>query len=116
MVDRARIAYSLRDLLAAARNLSRAQASSMFPVELNVELFYADCIFEPHASAVHGDFQFAEEVSRGAWPNPWEKAVSRKGPYGSTGLYEKNDEETVFARVGEAEFLRGVEAGFVAVA
>ena len=27
----------------------------MFPVELNVELFFADCIFEPHISAVHGD-------------------------------------------------------------
>jgi hypothetical protein len=114
--DRAHIAHSLRDLLASARNLSRAQASSMFPVELNVELFFADCIFEPHVSAVHGDFQIAEEVSHGTWPNSWEKSVSRKGPYGSTGLYEKNDEETVFVRIGEAEFLRGVEAGWVAVA
>lgn len=88
----------------------------MLPVQLNMELFFAGCIFEPHVSAVHGDFQIAEEVSHGAWPNPWEKAVSRKGPYGSTGLYEKNDEETVFSRVGEAEFLRGVEAAWVAVA
>ncbi len=112
--DRARIAHSLRDLLTAARNLSQAQASSMFPVELNVELFFADCIFEPHISAVHGDFQFAEEVSNGAWP--WGKTVSRKGPYGSTGVYEKNDKDTAFVRISEAEFFRGVESGWAGVA
>lgn len=88
----------------------------MFPVELNVELFYADCIFEPHVSAVHGDFQLAEEVSNGAWPSPWEKSVSGKGPYGNTGLYEKNDKDTAFMRIGEAEFFRGVDAGWATVA
>lgn len=111
--QRGAIATSLRKTLVAARSLSRSQARSILPVELNIELFFADCIFEPHISAVHGDFQIAESVSRGAWPG--KKEVSRKGPYGSTGLYEKNDEETVFEMVDEMEFLRGVEAGWVAV-
>ena len=87
----------------------------MFPVELNVELFFAECIFEPHVSAVHGDFQLADEVSNGMWPSPWEKSVSRKGPYGSTGLYEKNDKDTAFMRISETEFFRGVETGWAAV-
>lgn len=111
--NRSAITASLRKTLAAARNLSRSQARSILPVELNIELFFADCIFEPHASAVHGDFQIANSVSRGAWPG--RKHVSRKGPYGSTGLYEKNHEETVFEMVDEAEYLRGVEAGWLAV-
>lgn len=111
--DRGAITSSLRKTLAAARSLSRSQAKSILPVELNIELFFADCIFEPHVSAVHGDFQIAESVSRGAWPG--RRGISRKGPYGRTGLYEKSDEDTVFEMVDEKEFLRAAEAGWVAV-
>jgi len=110
--DRSAVAASLRRTLAAARALAQSQAWSILPVDLSIELFFADCIFEPHVSAVHGDFQIAETLSRGAWPAA--KEISRKGPYGSTGLYEKDYEEMVFEMVDEKEFLRGVEAGWVA--
>jgi hypothetical protein len=106
------VTSELRKLLAAARSLTRAKAASYIPTELTLELFFADCIFDPHVEAVHGDFALAEVAANGSWP--LRKALSRKGPYGSTGLYGK-DEETPFDRVPEDEYLRGLEAGYVVI-
>jgi len=53
-------------------------------------------------------------LAGGAWP-PRQRGDSRKGPYGSTGLYGKEEEESVFEQVDEEEFLRGVGAGWVGV-
>ncbi|KAL1651418.1 hypothetical protein SLS58_000758 [Diplodia intermedia] len=99
------IAEPLAELLAEARGLSEKRARGTHGVELAIELFFGGFIFEPHMKAVHGDFQIAEVESEGQWPRSHEP--SRKGPYGSTGLYGK-DEEDVFSKVDEAEFLEGV--------
>ncbi|KAL1633627.1 hypothetical protein SLS56_002775 [Neofusicoccum ribis] len=99
------IAEPLAELLSQARRLSEHRARGTHGAELAIELFFGGFIFEPHINAVHGDFQIAEVESEGQWPRSHQP--SRKGPYGSTGLYGK-DEEDVFSMVNEAEFLEGV--------
>ena len=96
---------ALQKLLQQARALVQRRAKSAIPQELYVELFFADCIFEPGFSAVHGDFALAQAVCDGQWPANVE--TSGKGPYGSTGLYEK-EEEGPFQRIDEDELLAGV--------
>lgn len=103
---------ALQKLLHQSRRLIKRRAESTFPKELYVELFFADFIFEPHAKAVHGDFGLAELASGGSWPET--RAPSRKGPYGSTGLYGK-DEEEPFERVDEDEFLAGARRNAVSI-
>ncbi|OCL01810.1 hypothetical protein AOQ84DRAFT_204085 [Glonium stellatum] len=103
---------TLQQLLQQARRLASARARSYMPKDLFVELFFADFIFEPHISSVHGDFQIAELASGGAWPTS--RTLSRKGPYGTTGLYGK-DEEGLFERVDEAEFLDGVRKNWLSI-
>jgi hypothetical protein len=95
----------LQKLLEQARSLVRRRADSVVPQELYIELFFADCIFEPGFSSVHGDFALAQVSSDGTWPANVQ--FSGKGPYGSTGLYEK-EEEGPFQRIDEDEFLAGV--------
>lgn len=106
---------SLRSLLSTARDLTTSRAMSRFPVDLYIELFFAECIFEPGFSSVHGVFPAHYLPSGGEWPN--ERWPSRKGPYGSTGLYGKEleEEEESFESVPEEEFLRGVGAGWFRV-
>jgi hypothetical protein len=103
---------ALEKLLHQARALIRRRANSIIPRELYVELFFADCIFEPSYSAVHGDFALAQLASQGAWPRTIE--ASGKGPYGSTGLYEK-EEEGPFQRIDEQEFLAGVRRKLLSI-
>ncbi|KAF1986143.1 hypothetical protein K402DRAFT_90747 [Aulographum hederae CBS 113979] len=103
----------LRALLHTARTLTTARATSISPETLRLELFHSDFIFEPQLQAVHGVFEYAALASGGAWPP--ERRDSGKGPYGSTGLYGKEEEESVFECVGEGEFLRGAGAGWVRV-
>ncbi|KAL5121222.1 hypothetical protein ACEQ8H_000690 [Pleosporales sp. CAS-2024a] len=95
----------LQQLLQQCRRLIDVCARSTIPRELYVELFFADCIFEPGYQSVHGDFAFAQISSDGSWPRTVHN--SGKGPYGSTGLYQK-DEERPFQRIDEEEFLHGV--------
>ncbi|KAF2187795.1 hypothetical protein K469DRAFT_749000 [Zopfia rhizophila CBS 207.26] len=103
---------ALQKLLQQARRLIRRRADSVIPKELYIELFFADFIFEPSFKAVHGDFQNAELVSGGVWPET--ARPSRKGPYGSTGLYGK-DEEEPFQCVDEDEFLTGARRNLVSI-
>ncbi|OCK81037.1 hypothetical protein K432DRAFT_381687 [Lepidopterella palustris CBS 459.81] len=103
---------SLQQLLDQARRLVSARANSHIPKDLYIELFFADFIFEPHVNAVHGDFQLAGLASGGSWPAT--RALSRKGPYGTTGLYGK-DEEGLFERVDEEEFIQGVKKHWVSI-
>ena len=102
----------LRKLLQQARRLTAARARSCIPAELNIEIFFADMIFDPHIRAVHGDFAEAAFVSAGTWPS--KKNVSRKGPYGSTGLYGK-DEEYLFECIDENELFSGLARNFVRI-
>ncbi|KAF2132719.1 hypothetical protein P153DRAFT_420663 [Dothidotthia symphoricarpi CBS 119687] len=95
----------LQKLLEQARSLIHRRATSIVPRELYIELFFADCIFEPGFQSVHGDFSLAQISSDGIWPH--NVSFSGKGPYGSTGLYEK-EEEGPFQRIDEDEFLAGV--------
>jgi hypothetical protein len=88
----------------------KARASGYFPEKLTLEIFFADMIFDPHDSCVHGDFQDAEYISHETWPS--EKAVSRKGPYGSTGLYGK-EEEGLFECINENELFAGLARNLV---
>lgn len=103
---------ALQKLLRQARALIDRRANSVIPRELYVELFFADCIFEPSFIAVHGDFSLAQLASSGAWPETIES--SGKGPYGSTGLYEK-EEEGPFQRIQEDEFLAGVRRKLLSI-
>lgn len=96
---------ALQKLLQQARRLITRRAESVIPCELYVELFFADCIFEPSTASVHGDFSLAQISSDGYWPQ--NATFSGKGPYGSTGLYEK-EEEGPFQRIEEDDFLMGV--------
>jgi len=103
---------ALQKLLHEARTLIRRREESVVRRELYVELFFADCIFEPSYSAVHGDFSLAQLQSNGAWPQTIEP--SGKGPYGSTGLYEK-EEEGPFQRIHENEFIDGVRRRLLSI-
>jgi len=103
---------TLQQLLQQARRLVAARSKSHNPEELYIELFFADFIFEPHLNAVHGDFQLAELASGGSWPVS--RTMSRKGPYGTTGLYGK-DEEEPFERVDEDEFMDGIRRKCVSI-
>ncbi|KAF2753253.1 hypothetical protein EJ05DRAFT_224500 [Pseudovirgaria hyperparasitica] len=98
-----------RNLLVEARALAKSKARSTIPKELFIEIFFADFIFEPHLSIVHGDFQLAELSSGSTWPADYARAPSRKGPYGSSGLWEKKEEEGIFEQLDEAEFVVGLQ-------
>ncbi|KAF2468252.1 uncharacterized protein BDR25DRAFT_291017 [Lindgomyces ingoldianus] len=103
---------ALQKLLRQARRLVHRRANSVIPKELYIELFFADCIFEPSLNGVHGDFSLAQLASGGAWPETL--SSSGKGPYGSTGLYEK-EEEGPFQRIDEEEFLGGVRRNHLSI-
>jgi len=101
---------ALKQTLEQARLLINSRAAGSFSEELRLELFFADMIFEPHLELVHGDFSEAEEMSGGDWPA--RPGPSRKGPYGSTGLYEKQD-EGMFASLSEDDLFAGMGMGLV---
>ena len=100
---------SIRATFDAARALIAAKARVRR--ELNIEIFYAGCIFEPGKGLVHGDFAVAEVSSGGQWPRA--KRVSTKGPYGSTGVYGRK--EGSWEAVGEEEWVEGVEKGWISL-
>ena len=102
---------AMKNLLKQARRLIRRRATAYYPEKLTIELFFADLIFDPHIESVHGDFSMAELVAHNTWPA--QKELSRKGPYGTTGLYEKRDEEHPFSRISEDDFFAGVERTLV---
>ena len=95
-------AEALGKLLRGARGLIRRRAKGLCAQDLHVEFFFADCIFEPGSSSVHGDFAMAQAITHGCWPA--NVSFSGKGPYGSTGLYGKQ-EHGPFQRISEDEFL-----------
>ncbi|GAM86437.1 hypothetical protein ANO11243_044510 [Dothideomycetidae sp. 11243] len=99
----------LKELLDDARGLTKARERQR--QTLDIELFFADCIFDPADSVVHGGFAMAEISSCGHWPHY--KTNSGKGPYGSTGLYGK--EEGDWDAVAETEWFRAVEAGYLRI-
>ncbi|KAK4499527.1 hypothetical protein PRZ48_010043 [Zasmidium cellare] len=102
-------ATKLRKVFAAARDLISARQRVHH--KLSVELFFAGCIFEPEKNLVHGDFVLAEIRSNGQWPQG--RQTSTKGPYGTTGVYGKEDDHNNWDAVWEDEYLRAVEAGWI---
>lgn len=102
-------ALALRRLLEQGRALIASR--SLQRRELNIELFFADCIFDIRDCVVHGDFELAEISSNGAWPVV--KTTSPKGPYGTTGLYGKD--EGTWDIVSEEEFFLAVEKGWLRI-
>ncbi|KAF2118379.1 hypothetical protein BDV96DRAFT_569793 [Lophiotrema nucula] len=103
----------LQKLLEQSRRLIRRRVESVIPKDLYVELFFADCIFEPSFSAVHGDFSLAQLTSSNTLISD-ALGSSGKGPYGSTGLYEK-EEEGPFQRLEEDVFLAGVRRKLLSI-
>ncbi|KXL46519.1 hypothetical protein M433DRAFT_69549 [Acidomyces richmondensis BFW] len=99
----------LRALLSAARDLIATRRRVRAVGGLNVEIFFAGCIFLPDKRLVHGDFTLAEIASQGDWPTF--KQASTLGPYGQTGTYGK--EEGFWAAVEEEEYFRAVEMGWL---
>lgn len=78
-------------------------------VELDIEIFINNWIFEPRRFRVHGNLDIAEVVSDGRWPP--EKTSSSKGPYGQTGLYGKD--EGPYEVVSEDVFKQGLSKHYV---
>ncbi|KAF2156446.1 hypothetical protein K461DRAFT_284876 [Myriangium duriaei CBS 260.36] len=102
-------AVHLKELLDEARILTKARERQR--KHLDVELFFADCIFDPADENVHGGFALAEISSYGHWPS-W-KTPSGKGPYGSTGLYGKDEGD--WDMITEGEWFRGIDGGYLRV-
>jgi hypothetical protein len=102
---------TLKGVLKQARRLITARARGHLPAELTLELFYANMIFDPHAHVVHGDFDEGEVFSQGGWPA--RKEISRKGPYGSTGLYGKMEEEVPYSIIKEDDLFAGLARNLV---
>lgn len=98
---------NLREVLDASRSLIVNQQRQRRRLE--IEIFFADCIFDPRDCVVDGDFAYAEISSNGTWPIT--KTSSGKGPYGSTGLYGKD--EGTWEIVEEDEFIKAVERGWL---
>ena len=103
------LAHTLSTVLSTARSLCEA----VRPRNLSVELFFAGCVFDPVPGRVHGAFGWPSLITHGAWPAVWEPSC--KGPYGSTGLYGKDDVEKIWQCVTEAEYLHGVRSGLVSL-
>lgn len=97
----------LRQVLDAARRLIVNQQRQRRALE--IEIFFADCIFDPRDCVVDGDFAYAEISSNGNWTGT--KTSSSKGPYGSTGLYGKD--EGTWEIVSEDDFVKAVEHGWL---
>jgi hypothetical protein len=102
-------AAKLRTVFAAARTL--VESRRRLGHQLSTELFFAGCIFEPEKSLVHGDFVLAEIRSNGVWPR--QRHTSTKGPYGTTGVYGKEDDGVNWDAVWEDEYLLAVENGWI---
>ena len=99
----------LRTLLDSARTLMDNQHRCKR--DLDIELFFANCIFDPRDCVVHGDFAWAQVASGGSWPVT--KTSSSKGPYGSTGLYGKDEGD--WEIVSEDEYMKAVESGWIKI-
>ena len=78
-------------------------------VELDIEIYINDWIFEPRRYRVHGNLDVAEAASDGAWPTY--KSRSSKGPYGQTGLYGKV--EGPYEVVSEDIFRQGLNKHYI---
>ncbi|KAF7185875.1 hypothetical protein HII31_12748 [Pseudocercospora fuligena] len=102
-------AEKLRKVFSAARNLIASR--NRLGHKLSIELFFAGCIFEPEKNLVHGDFVLSEIRSNGVWPRG--KQISTKGPYGTTGVYGKEEDGVNWDAVWEDEYLLAVENGWV---
>ncbi|CAK4032731.1 Hypothetical predicted protein [Lecanosticta acicola] len=102
--------HKLRHILSSAREL--IQARQRVHHQLRIEIFFAGCIFEPEKNLVHGDFLLSEVRSAGLWPGN-SAQLSTKGPYGTTGVYGKEDDFNNWDAVWEGEYLHAVERGWV---
>ncbi|WPH02630.1 Hypothetical protein R9X50_00549500 [Acrodontium crateriforme] len=102
-------AEKLREAFDSARDLIRARRRMEH--HLSIEIFFAGCIFEPAKKLVHGDFALAEISSNGRWP--MHKQSSTKGPYGASGVYEK--EEGYWDVVSEEDYLYAVDRNWIAL-
>ena len=78
-------------------------------VELDIEIFVNNWIFEPRHCRVHGHLDPGRVFSDGQWPP--EKSPSSKGPYGQTGLYGKD--EGPYEVVSEDVFKQGLSRHYV---
>ena len=78
-------------------------------VQLDIEIFVNNWIFEPRHCRVHGNLDVAKAVSDGRWPP--DRLSSSKGPYGQTGLYGKD--ERPYEVVSEHVFKQGLSKHYV---
>ena len=99
----------LRETLDAARALMVARRR--LGHQLNIEIFFAGCIFYPEERLVHGDFTLAEICADHSWPQF--KQSSTKGPYGSSGVYDKK--EGAWDAITEEDFLHAVSRHWISL-
>ena len=78
-------------------------------VELNIEIFVNNWIFEPRCFLVHGNFYSTVMASRGMWLP--ERSHSSKGPNGQTELDGKDD--SPYESISEEDFKDGLEKRYV---
>jgi hypothetical protein len=103
---------ALGKLLHQARQFISRRAEDTTTCQLYVELFFANCVFEPGFQSVHGDFSLAQISSNRQWPQHPRR--SGKGPYCGTDLYE-SDIERPFQCIKEEEYLYGVRRGIQSI-
>ena len=94
-------------ILDRARSLMESREKE--GVDLDIEIFVDNWIFEPRRLLVHGNLASSILISQGTWPP--EKSPSSKGPYGQTGLYGKD--EGPYESVSEALFKDALEKQYV---
>ena len=94
-------------ILGQARSLMRLREKE--GVELDIEIYINNWIFEPRRYRVHGNLDVAEVASDGGWPI--DKSRSSKGPYGQTGLYGKV--EGPYEVVSEDVFKQGLNKHYI---
>nr|POF19912.1 hypothetical protein CFP56_52161 [Quercus suber] len=106
-------ANCLRAVFAAARTLIATRRRMRHP--LAIEIFFAGRIFEPEKRLVHGDFTIPEShvvLSGLARQGDRDRVPSTKGPYGNSGVYEK-EEGGGWEVLDEEVYLVALEQGWI---
>lgn len=95
----------LQQILGAGRSLQQSSEG------LNLELVIGNYTFTPANLMVAGDFREAKKLAEGMW-EPEGERDSRKGPWGSSGVWGDMGGK-MWTEIGEEDFFDGVRCGLV---
>lgn len=95
----------LQSIFGAARVLQQMNR------DLSIELIIGNYTFNPATFSVSGDFREPKKIAEGMW-EPEGERESRKGPWGSTGVWGDMGGKS-WTEIGEVDFFDGVQCGLV---